>query len=93
LLVGVGFAGAGLASVFPTTLAMLPRCFGGFASKVAGPVFALAGLGGATIPWSVGALSDHFGRLQVGLFVPLVANFLMIALQIGIISALVKKKS
>lgn len=92
LLAGVGFAGAGLATVFPTTIAMLPRCFGGAAQKIASLIFLIAGLGGATLPWVVGFLSTRFGNLRVGLLVPLFASLAMILLQVAIISTLSRRK-
>lgn len=88
LLAGVALAGAGLATVFPTTIALLSHCFGESASRVAGLVFVLAGLGGATWPWVVGWVSTHFGGLRVGLGVPLFCSLAMIALQWAIIFAL-----
>jgi FHS family glucose/mannose:H+ symporter-like MFS transporter len=81
LLLALGIIGAGLATVFPTTIAALTRCFGDSASKVAGPIFALAGLGGATLPWAVGSLSNHFGSLRIGLVAPLFASLVMISLE------------
>jgi MFS transporter, FHS family, glucose/mannose:H+ symporter len=81
VLIAVGIIGGGLATVFPTTIAVLPRCFGDSASKVAGPIFALAGLGGATLPWAVGFLSNQYGSLRIGLVAPLLASLVMIPLE------------
>jgi len=92
VLIGVTLAGAGLASVFPTTIALLPRCFGEMAPRIAGLVFALAGLGGATLPWLVGWVSTRFGGLRTGLGVPLVTILAMIALQVTIIFALSRQR-
>jgi len=83
VFVAVSLAGLGLSSVFPITIAMLTRCSGSTASQVAGPMFALGGLGGAALPWLVGFLSSQFGSLRVGLVVPLLAALIMIALQLS----------
>jgi FHS family glucose/mannose:H+ symporter-like MFS transporter len=66
-------AGIGLAAIFPITVALLSR-FQDMETKNAGPMFALAGLGGATMPWLVGAVSTWSGSLQAGLMVPLLAT-------------------
>src|SRR5262249_11861367 len=71
LFIGATLAGAGLAPVFPTTVAMFIHYFGTASSRVSGLIFALGGLGGATIPWMVGFLSTTFGSLRSGLSLPL----------------------
>ncbi len=43
-------------------------------------VFALASLGGATIPWLVGFISTQIGSLRAGLVVPLIACLFMLVL-------------
>lgn len=80
---GVAVAGLGLASVFPITIAMLSHHFGALAARVAGATFALAGLGGATLPWLVGFVSNHCDSLRMGLAVPLLATLVMLALHFG----------
>lgn len=76
---GASLAGLGLSSVFPLTIAMLPHCFGAAATRVAGPMFALGSLGGATLPWVVGFLSTQFGSLRAGLAVPMAGTLIMAA--------------
>lgn len=71
IALSVGFSGLGLSSVFPIAIATLTRKFGSSASRVAGVMFALAGAGGATLPWLVGYTSTRLGSLKYGLFVPL----------------------
>jgi len=80
VFVGAVVAGLGLASVFPITIAMLSHHFGALAARVAGAMFALAGLGGATLPWLVGFLSHRCESLRAGLSVPLLASLVMLAL-------------
>jgi len=88
LLCGVALAGIGLAPVFPTTLAMLSQSFGPHAARVLALAFALAALGGATIPWIVGFISARSGSLYAGLFVTALCSVSMLALQLAIIRAL-----
>ncbi|MGH9509395.1 MAG: MFS transporter [Terriglobales bacterium] len=76
----VMLTGVGLAPVFPGAVALLSHLFGASAHRLAGTMFGLAGLGGAVLPWSIGAVSGMFGTLRAGLLVPLCGNLLMIAL-------------
>jgi MFS transporter, FHS family, glucose/mannose:H+ symporter len=80
LTAGVGIAGLGLATVFPITIAELSRRFEGSASRFVGGMFALGGLGGATLPWLVGYVSNKFGNLRAGLWVPVAACAVLLAL-------------
>lgn len=82
LLVGAVLAGAGFASVFPTTVAVFMQHFGERGALSAGPVFAMGGLGSAVVPWAVGVVSTRFDSLRAGLLVPFVCCLAMIALQI-----------
>ena len=83
VVVGASLAGFGLASVFPINIAMLSQWFGEMASRIGGVMFALSSLGGATVPWLVGALSSRFGSLRVGLMVPLLGSITMFFLYIA----------
>lgn len=89
---GVGtavlLAGLGLASVFPIIIALMSKAFGARASRLAGWMFAAAGLGGATLPWLVGVLSTRFGSLRAGLMVPLAGCMAMVTLLLVIIRPL-----
>jgi fucose permease len=80
VVVGASVAGFGLASVFPINIALLSQWFGEMASRIGGVMFALSSLGGATVPWLVGALSSRFGSLRVGLTVPLLGSITMLFL-------------
>ena len=73
-------AGVGLAPVFPIAIAALSHKFGAMASRIAGLMFNLAGLGGATLPWLVGLTSTRLSSLKAGLFVPLIGCFIMLLL-------------
>lgn len=72
--------GFGLAAVFPTTIAQLSREFGGASARAAAVAFVFAGLGGAVVPWLVGAWSTATGSLRTGLLVPLAGCLVMLAL-------------
>ncbi len=78
--VGVALAGFGLASVFPIVIALMTRSFGGAAARVAGWMFAVAGLGGASLPWLVGIASTSLGGLSAGLGVAVASSLVMAAL-------------
>jgi len=93
VFIGVSLAGLGLSSVFPIVIAMLMRCFGAAGSQVAGSMFALAGLGGATLPWLVGYSSGQFRDLGVGLVVPLIGTLIMVVLQFSNYTSLSKEES
>ena len=80
LLLAVTVTGLGLSSVFSIYIALLASRFGKTAPGVRGAMFALGGLGGATLPWLVGALSTQFGALKAGLYVPLFGCLTMLAL-------------
>src|SRR5256885_1290652 len=80
VVAGASVAGFGLASVFPINIALLSQWFGEMASRIGGMMFALSSLGGATVPWLVGALSSRFGSLRVGLTVPLLGSITMLFL-------------
>ncbi len=69
--------GFGLAAVFPITIALLSR-FQDMEKRIAGPMFALAGLGGTTMPWLVGAISTSYGSLHTGLIAPLLGSGLLL---------------
>ena len=73
-------AGLGFACIFPLLVASLVGYYGKRARRVGSIVFALASLGGATIPWLVGFTSTHVGGLGAGLMVPLIACMFMLGL-------------
>jgi MFS transporter, FHS family, glucose/mannose:H+ symporter len=82
IAIGVSLAGLGLSSVFPIAIATLSRKFGSKASQIAGLAFALAGAGGATLPWLVGYISTRTGNLKYGLLVPLFGCLVMLILNL-----------
>jgi MFS transporter, FHS family, glucose/mannose:H+ symporter len=77
---GVLLAGFGLASVYPIFISWLSKWYGERARRLGGVMFSLAALGGATMPWTVGFISQHANSLRVGLLVPLVGCVAMIVL-------------
>jgi MFS transporter, FHS family, glucose/mannose:H+ symporter len=82
IAISVSLAGLGFSSVFPIAIATLARKFGSAASRIAGVMFALAGAGGATLPWLVGYTSTRFGSLKYGLVVPLFGCIAMLILNV-----------
>jgi FHS family glucose/mannose:H+ symporter-like MFS transporter len=77
---GASLAGLGLSAVFPITIARFSSRFGQWASRYVGSMFALGGLGGATLPWLIGHASSRFGSLREALTIPLAAALMMLAL-------------
>lgn len=73
-------AGFGLSAVFPILVAWISHAFGAAAARLAGRMFAMGALGGATLPWVVGYLSTEFGGLKAGLVAPLLGSLIMVAL-------------
>ena len=78
--VAAGAAGLGLAPVFPITFVDLSRTLGQRRPGAVGPVYAMASIGSAVLPWLVGFCSTRFGTLRAGLVVPIGSAIVMIAL-------------
>jgi fucose permease len=73
-------AGFGLASVYPIFISWLSKWYGERARRLGGVMFSMAAVGGATMPWLVGFISQHANSLRVGLLVPLCGCAAMIVL-------------
>jgi FHS family glucose/mannose:H+ symporter-like MFS transporter len=74
VVIGVTMAGLGFAAIFPITVSLLSPWFGGLASDVGGAIFPVAYVGGAAMPWLVGAISAETGSLRAGFLVPLAGS-------------------
>lgn len=83
VLMAASLAGLGLSAVFPINIAMIPLWLGKPGERAAGVMFALSSMGGATLPWMVGAISNRFQSLSIGLWVPLVGSMAMLGLYYG----------
>jgi FHS family glucose/mannose:H+ symporter-like MFS transporter len=79
-LAGVAIAGFGLSILYPIFISWLSQRYGVRARRVGGAMFALAALGGASLPWLVGVVSSHSGSLRVGLLVPLAGCAIMLGI-------------
>jgi len=78
MLVAMVFvAGFGLAPIFPTTIAYLSHRLGGQSGARLGWMFAAAGLGGAAVPYFVGAVSSATGKLVLGFATLILAECLL----------------
>jgi FHS family glucose/mannose:H+ symporter-like MFS transporter len=77
--VSVTAAGLGLAAIYPILVAWLVKAFGERSRRIGAIMFALAGMGGAIMPWFVGLTSTGTGSLRAGLFVPLAGCLAMLA--------------
>jgi len=80
IMLGASLAGFGLSAVFPINIAMIPVWLGDSGERAAGAMFALSSMGGATMPWMVGAVSNSFQSLSIGLCVPLLGSLAMVGL-------------
>jgi fucose permease len=69
VLTGAAIVGFVLSNVFPIFIAMISEYFSDTSARVAPYLFAMAGLGGAVLPWLVGLVSSHTGQLRVGLVI------------------------
>jgi FHS family glucose/mannose:H+ symporter-like MFS transporter len=82
LLTGAAIAGFGLAALFPITVAVLSRDLGENSNRLGGFFFAIGNMGGATIPFLVGAMSSYTHSLHAGMALTLVAMALMLAISL-----------
>ena len=80
VILGVVLAGFGLAGVYPIFISWLSKWYAARARRLGGVMFSMAALGGATMPWTVGFVSQHANSLRVGLLVPLAGSVAMIVL-------------
>jgi fucose permease len=80
----VGVAGLGFAAIYPVLVAWMAKQFGERARRVGSLMFALAGLGAAVMPWTVGLVSTRAGGLRTGLFIPAAGCAAMLLLLVGI---------
>jgi len=71
VILAVLLAGFGLASVYPIFISWLSQWYGERARRLGGVMFSMAAMGGATMPWLVGFVSQRANSLRVGLLVPL----------------------
>lgn len=78
--VSVSAAGLGMAAIFPILIAWMVKAFGERSRQIGSIMFALASLGGATMPWVVGAASSRTGSLRAGLLIPLAGCVAMLTL-------------
>jgi fucose permease len=84
VIVGVVLAGFGLAGVYPVFISWLSKWYGQRAKRLGGVMFSMAALGGATMPWTVGFVSQRSHNLRVGLVVPLLGCIAMLILVVAL---------
>ena len=80
VILSVVLAGFGLASIYPIYISWLSKWYGERARRLGGVMFSMGSVGGATMPWMVGFVSQHANSLRVGLLVPLFGCVAMIVL-------------
>jgi len=79
VLGAAALCGIGLGPVFPVTVAAVSR---EMPIRLAGPLLALGSLGGATVPWLVGAISDTSRSLATGVASLLLALVVLAVLHV-----------
>ncbi len=79
--------GAGLAPLFPLTVSFLAELTASTRSRSTGWVFALAGTGGAVLPWLTARLAGGAERLGAGFVAP-IAGLILLALLFGLLNRL-----
>ncbi len=80
-------AGAGLAPLFPLTISFLADLTAATRSRNTGWVFALAGAGGAVLPWLTGRLAGGADGLAAGFVAP-IGGLVLLALLFGLLRRL-----
>ncbi len=78
LLLGTIVSGLSLAPIFPLTLSLFMAKAG--QPRNTGWIFAVAGFGGAVLPWLTGIVSSSTQSLRIGFLVPAAAAMLMLLL-------------
>jgi FHS family glucose/mannose:H+ symporter-like MFS transporter len=76
----VSVTGLGLSCVYPVVVSQMVGRYGKDAKHTRSIMFALACVGGATMPALVGFTSTHAGSLRAGLWVPFIACLAMLSL-------------
>jgi fucose permease len=86
ILTGTVISGLGMSSVFPIFIAMISQYFRELSTRVSPYMFAMAGLGGAVLPWVVGTVSSQTGKLRAGLTIALVGVALQLILSLLLVT-------
>ncbi len=79
--VGAAVAGFGASSVFPTNLARFTSTFGASSTRRATPLFIGGTLGGASVTWLIGFVSNQAGNLRAGMFALLGCVLVLLGVQ------------
>ena len=87
LAVAAVATGAGLAPLFPLTISFLAALTAATRSRNTGWVFALAGAGGAVLPWLTGWLAGGADGLAAGFVAP-IGGLVLLALLFGLLRRL-----
>jgi FHS family glucose/mannose:H+ symporter-like MFS transporter len=83
VVIGAVLAGLGLASIFPISVSLLSCWFGPSARRASGAIFASGNMGGAVLPWVLGAVSTYCSSLRVAFLVPVLGVALMLAFYVA----------
>jgi MFS transporter, FHS family, glucose/mannose:H+ symporter len=80
VILSVVLAGFGLASIYPIYISWLSKWYEERARRLGGVMFSMGSVGGGTMPWMVGFVSQQAHSLRAGLLVPLAGCVAMIVL-------------
>lgn len=79
---GAALSGLGASSVFPTNVSRFTNAFGPTATRRAAPLFICGTLGGATVTWMIGFVSDQAGNLRAGMFALIACVAALLVIQV-----------
>jgi fucose permease len=79
---GAALSGFGTSSVFPTNISRFTNSFGPTATRRAVPLFICGTLGGATVTWMIGFVSDQAGNLRAGMFALIACVAVLLVIQV-----------
>jgi FHS family glucose/mannose:H+ symporter-like MFS transporter len=77
---GAVLAGAGCAAIYPTMLGEAGSRFAEYSGTAFGIIFAIAMIGGITMPWAAGQIASAYG-LRAALALPLAGAFMIILIR------------
>lgn len=77
IITGFGLTGLFLSGLFPTSIAYGSRLFPEMVGTISAALISAAALGGVTIPWLIGFVSDYMG-LQGGMLVNIVFALILV---------------
>ena len=81
LIFGASILGLGTSGTFPTNMSRFTKIFGESATRNSTPIFVLGSLGGASVNWLIGYVSNTTNSLRSGIFMLFGCCVLMLIIQ------------